>query len=114
NETISAMRKNVETLYDALENWGIDAAKKAAESTLRQHNKWERAIQADRMDTREVYATKHHDSEELREIVTMDDEMIKDLTKVQGETAKVVRDIRDAYKIAKIEAAMAEEAREAA
>lgn len=117
NETISAMRKNVETLQDALENWDIDIVditKKAAESTLRQHNKWERAIQADRMDTREVYTTEYRDNKELEEIVAMDNEMVKDLTKVQGETAKVVRDIRDAHKIAKIESAMAEEAQEAA
>lgn len=114
NETISAMRKNVETLQDALENWNINTAKKAAESTLRQHNKWERAIQADRMDTREVYTTEYRDNKELEEIVDMDNEMVKDLTKVQGETAKVVRDIRDAHKIAKIESAMEEEAQEAA
>ena len=106
-ETISAMRKNVETLQDALENWDIYTAKKAAESTLRQHNKWERAIQADRMDTREVYTTEYRDNKELEEIVAMDDEMVKDLTKVQGETAKAVRDIRDAHKIAKIEAEQA-------
>ena len=107
NETISAMRKNVETLQDALENWDIYTAKKAAESTLRQHNKWERAIQADRMDTREVYTTEYRDNKELEEIVAMDDEMVKDLTKVQSETAKAVRDIRDAHKIAKIEAEQA-------